>query len=194
MSSERPAVPKPGRTRPVTAAQVHAYAAKSEEFAAAAVSDLAAGRNIAATSLAIHAGINSADAICGARLGVRGSRSSAPGRTRRRRDRTRPSPAPTSQDEGRVRARRHRTIRRSQGGRARPTLRRRSPKSRVHDQVVRRYGCRSRPRRPLPAGRSSEWDRRPPARVHSGPILTPWRSTTRERRFGAGSPHSFWVG
>jgi hypothetical protein len=73
MSSERPAVPKPGRTRPVTAAQVHAYAAKSEEFAAAAVSDLAAGRNIAATSLAIHAGINSADAICGARLGVRGA-------------------------------------------------------------------------------------------------------------------------
>src|SRR3546814_5067286 len=28
-------------------------------------------RNIAATSLAIHAGINSADAVCGARLGKR---------------------------------------------------------------------------------------------------------------------------
>lgn len=59
---------KPGRTRPVSAAQVRAYAAKAEEFAEAAASDLGAGRNIAATSLA---GINSADAICGARLGKR---------------------------------------------------------------------------------------------------------------------------
>jgi hypothetical protein len=37
------------------------------------VSDLDAGRCIAATSLAIHAGINSADAVCGARLGQRGA-------------------------------------------------------------------------------------------------------------------------
>ena len=72
MSSGRPAVPKPGRTRPVTAAQVHAYAAKAEDFAEAAASDFEAGRNIAATSLAIHAGINAADAVCGARLGARG--------------------------------------------------------------------------------------------------------------------------
>ena len=64
-------MPKPGRTRPVAAAQVRAYAAKAEEFADAAASDLEAGRNIAATSLAIHAGINSADAVCGARLGKR---------------------------------------------------------------------------------------------------------------------------
>jgi hypothetical protein len=35
------------------------------------MSDLEAGRNIAATSLAIHAGINAADAVCGARLGQR---------------------------------------------------------------------------------------------------------------------------
>lgn len=62
---------KPGRTRPVSAAQVRAYAAKAEEFAEAASSDLEAGRYIAATSLAIHAGINSADAVCGARLGKR---------------------------------------------------------------------------------------------------------------------------
>lgn len=62
-------MPKPGRTKPVSAAQVRAYAAKAEEFAEAAASDLAGGRNIAATSLAIHAGINSADAVCGARLG-----------------------------------------------------------------------------------------------------------------------------
>lgn len=51
--------------------QVHSYAAKAEEFAEAASDDLAAGRNIAATSLAIHAGINAADAVCGARLGQR---------------------------------------------------------------------------------------------------------------------------
>jgi hypothetical protein len=71
MSSGRYEVAKPGRTRPVSAAQVRAYAAKAEEFAQAAASDLDAGRNIAATSLAIHAGINSADAVCGARLGKR---------------------------------------------------------------------------------------------------------------------------
>ncbi len=55
----------------MTAGQVRSYAAKAEEFAEAAASDLAAGRNIAATSLAIHAGINSTDAVCGARLGKR---------------------------------------------------------------------------------------------------------------------------
>jgi hypothetical protein len=59
------------RTKPVSATQVRAYAAKALEFADASVSDLAAGRNIAATSLAIHAGINSADAVWGARLGKR---------------------------------------------------------------------------------------------------------------------------
>ena len=64
-------MPRPGRTKPVSAAQVRSYAAKAEEFAEAAASDLAAGRDIAATSLAIHAGINSADAVCGARLGQR---------------------------------------------------------------------------------------------------------------------------
>lgn len=62
-------MPRPGRIKPVSAPQVRAYAAKAEEFAEAAVSDLGAGRNIAATSLAIHAGINAADAVCGARLG-----------------------------------------------------------------------------------------------------------------------------
>lgn len=64
-------MPRPGRTKPVSAAQVRSHAAKAEEFAEAAASDLAAGRSIAATSLAIHAGINSADAVCGARLGKR---------------------------------------------------------------------------------------------------------------------------
>lgn len=62
---------RPARTKPVTAAQVRAYAAKALEFAEAAESDLAARRYIAATSLAIHAGINAGDAVCGARLGQR---------------------------------------------------------------------------------------------------------------------------
>lgn len=71
MSFGRSAVPEYGRTRSVSGAQVRAYATKAQEFAEAAASVLAAGRNIASTSLAIHAGINSADAVCGARLGKR---------------------------------------------------------------------------------------------------------------------------
>ena len=47
--------------RPVSAAQVPAYAGKAQEFADAATSELAAGRFIAASSLAVHAGINAAD-------------------------------------------------------------------------------------------------------------------------------------
>jgi hypothetical protein len=50
---------------------VHGYLAKAEEYATAAVSELEAERGIAATSLAIHAGINAADAVCGLRLGRR---------------------------------------------------------------------------------------------------------------------------
>lgn len=64
-------MPRAGRTKTVSAAQVRSYSAKAQEFSEAAASDLGAGRNIAATSLAIHAGINAADAVCGARLGVR---------------------------------------------------------------------------------------------------------------------------
>ena len=64
-------MPKRPRTRPVSGAQVRSYAAKAEEFVAAAASALGEGRNIAATSLAIHADINSADAVWGARLGQR---------------------------------------------------------------------------------------------------------------------------
>ena len=59
------------RTRPVSAARVRSYAAKADEFAKAAASELEADRTIAATSLSIHAGINAADAGCGARLGKR---------------------------------------------------------------------------------------------------------------------------
>ena len=59
------------RTKPVSGAQVRAYAGKAEEYADAAANEIDAGRYIAATSLAIHAGINAADAVCGARLGER---------------------------------------------------------------------------------------------------------------------------
>jgi hypothetical protein len=64
-------VPKEARTRAVSAAQVRTYVAKAEEYAAAAAAELEAERRIAATSLAVHAGINAADAVCGARLGKR---------------------------------------------------------------------------------------------------------------------------
>lgn len=47
------------------------YARKAVEYADAAASELEADRTIAATSLAIHAAINAADAVCGARIGKR---------------------------------------------------------------------------------------------------------------------------
>ncbi|MGB8860709.1 MAG: hypothetical protein WCC60_15730 [Ilumatobacteraceae bacterium] len=59
------------KTRPVSAVQVRAYAGKSDEYASAAEHELTEGRCTAATSLAIHAAINAADAVCGARLGHR---------------------------------------------------------------------------------------------------------------------------
>ena len=64
-------MPKPTRTSPLSAAHVHDYVRKAEEFAESAVSELGAQRYIAATSLAIHAAINAADAVCGARIGQR---------------------------------------------------------------------------------------------------------------------------
>lgn len=60
-----------GRTRKVIAAQVRSYLSKAEEYLAAAETELAQKRGIAATSLAIHAAINAADAVCGVRLGKR---------------------------------------------------------------------------------------------------------------------------
>lgn len=59
------------RSRPVAVHQIRVYLAKAEEFHLAATSELDAGRSIAATSLAIHAAINAADAVCGARLQLR---------------------------------------------------------------------------------------------------------------------------
>jgi len=64
-------MPSTLRIRPVSAAQVRAYLAKAEEYAHAAQAELDAERNIAATSLAIHAAINAADAVTGTRLGQR---------------------------------------------------------------------------------------------------------------------------
>jgi hypothetical protein len=66
--SDRCCVAKDVKTRSVTMVQVREYLAKAEEFLLAATAELKAGRSIAATSLAIHAGINAADAVCGARL------------------------------------------------------------------------------------------------------------------------------
>jgi len=64
-------VPRQTRTRPVNAAQTRTYVSKAEEYLSAATSELDADRPIAATSLAIHAGINAADAVTGIRLGQR---------------------------------------------------------------------------------------------------------------------------
>lgn len=47
------------------------YAGKATEFLAVARHALAEGSYVAATSLAIHAGVNAADAVCVARLGER---------------------------------------------------------------------------------------------------------------------------
>lgn len=64
-------MPKPVRTRTASSAQVRAYAGRAQEHADAAAAEIAAGRYIAATSLAVHAAINAADAVCGGRLGER---------------------------------------------------------------------------------------------------------------------------
>jgi hypothetical protein len=64
-------VPKEVRAKRVSAVQSRAYLAKAVEFLDAARDSLEGGRTIAATSLAVHAGINSADAITVARMGQR---------------------------------------------------------------------------------------------------------------------------
>ena len=59
------------RTRNVSSTQARSYLAKAEEYLAASENELDADRGIAATSPAIHAAINAADAVCGVRLGKR---------------------------------------------------------------------------------------------------------------------------
>ncbi len=70
-NSQRSTLPRQMRTRNVSAAQARSYLAKADEYLAAAENELAEERGIAATSLAIHAAINAADAVCGVRLGKR---------------------------------------------------------------------------------------------------------------------------
>jgi hypothetical protein len=55
----------------VSSPQARSYLGKAEEYLSAAEHELGVGRSIAATSLAVHAGINGADAVCGMRLGRR---------------------------------------------------------------------------------------------------------------------------
>ena len=64
-------MPKEVRTRRVTALQARTYLGKAEEFLVTAIESLQAGHLLAATSLAVHAGISASDAICGARTGQR---------------------------------------------------------------------------------------------------------------------------
>ncbi len=71
MSWRAESMPKPISSRSVSAAQVLAYAKKAQEFTDAAISELNAGRFTSACSLAVHAGISAADAVCGARVGQR---------------------------------------------------------------------------------------------------------------------------
>ena len=64
-------MPRARRTKPVSVGQVAEYAVKAQEFADSAADAFKSERYIASTSLAIHASINAADAVCGARMGRR---------------------------------------------------------------------------------------------------------------------------
>jgi uncharacterized protein (UPF0332 family) len=72
-------LPRRSKTVSLTKADVRAYAAKAEEYLEAAKQDLEDGRYNAATSAAVHAGVNAADAITGS---LRGMRSSDPDHSR----------------------------------------------------------------------------------------------------------------
>jgi hypothetical protein len=62
---------RPPRTKAVTIEQAKQYLSKAEEFLASAKDDLTQGRKIAATSSAVHAGINAADVVTAVRSGLR---------------------------------------------------------------------------------------------------------------------------
>ena len=64
-------MPRQVRARTVSRSEARAYLAKADQYLAAAADSLSADRTVAATSLAIHAAINAADAVTGARLGSR---------------------------------------------------------------------------------------------------------------------------
>jgi hypothetical protein len=64
-------MPRGARAKSVTSTQARQYLGKAEEFLAVAQECLDAARFIAATGNAVHAAINAADAVCGARTGTR---------------------------------------------------------------------------------------------------------------------------
>lgn len=64
-------MPRNARTKRVPAGEARSYLAKAEEFLGAARRSLGDEMCIAATSMAVHAGINAGDAICVARLAQR---------------------------------------------------------------------------------------------------------------------------
>lgn len=66
-------MPRRSKIVALNATDVRAYAAKAEEYLEAAEQDLRNGRYNAATSAAVHAGVNAADAISGALQGMRSS-------------------------------------------------------------------------------------------------------------------------
>ncbi len=66
-------MPRRSKTVALNLTDVRAYAAKAEEYLEAAEDALGSGRYNAATSAAVHAGINAADAITGALRGMRSS-------------------------------------------------------------------------------------------------------------------------
>ncbi|MEO7803729.1 MAG: HEPN domain-containing protein [Actinomycetota bacterium] len=66
-------VPTTGASRRLTAAGAKLYLAKASQYLEAAQESLESGWSDAAVSLAVHAGINAADAISGARQGIRSS-------------------------------------------------------------------------------------------------------------------------
>lgn len=63
-----------GRLRPVTLREAQQFAGQAEEYLQTAIDALGEGRLNAATGNAVHAGINAADAILGARTGARAGR------------------------------------------------------------------------------------------------------------------------
>ncbi|MGH2788482.1 MAG: HEPN domain-containing protein [Actinomycetota bacterium] len=66
-------MPRRSKTAALNATDIRAYAAKAVEYLEAAEDAFDSGRYNAATSAAIHAGINAADAITGALRGMRSS-------------------------------------------------------------------------------------------------------------------------
>lgn len=64
-------MPKPAKTKRVSRADSRAFLRQAEEYLEAAHDGLELERYNAATSAAVHAGINATDAICGTTLGIR---------------------------------------------------------------------------------------------------------------------------